>query len=209
MEDPTEEELEELVPSWEQIVYCTDDVILPVPLNNLLGAAIHENPLPWKNIFGHRKKTVEDGVVKQNFVFAFQKHNEDWVPVSETNNKYDCPSACINDGIIRFLAVHNSKLLSKVVFSLIESQAGRQQSETRDYNEETYGGKKPKSDLRSRYYILYRHWPKKIKTKHKHRINERIAVVRFLTRDTVVLVLLNGRYTTEKKECFLLHRYAN
>jgi hypothetical protein len=202
MEDPNEEILEELLPSWEQIVQCPDDIILAFPLNQYLGASVDEGPIPWKRILGKIRAQVVDNKRRITHQFGFYKKNGEYIEPPSTGNLFECVSDCINDGILRYLAENNRPLLAKKVFQMVESEAASEQSESRDWEGCQSNKRSGKtSDIRCRYYILYRSWHE-----NKFKQPQKIAIVRFLARDAVVLAILNDKYLTEEKDWYLLHR---
>lgn len=170
-------------------------------LNHFLGNWRGEGPVPKERVFAHRKRNFKDGVTTINFQFAFQNKDGEWVPTPPCEIEYGCYSECVNDGILRYLAENHRNNLSEVVFRLVESEAGREQSDSRDWRTMDFRTRNRNKDIQSRYYIFYRTYGQRnIKTLGQFRKkSQKIAVARFLTRDAIVFALLNNNYHTEKK----------
>jgi hypothetical protein len=155
IEDPEGDVLENLLPRMDQIVCCRDDIVLSLAIYHYLGNWHGEGPVPENRCFAHRKRIVKDGVVFQNFTFAFKDKVGEWVPLPPCDNFYECKSECIDDGILRYLADQHRQKLSEVVFGYVESEAGREQSNLRDFAFDRTGKRKSNLDIRCQYYIFY------------------------------------------------------
>jgi hypothetical protein len=101
----------------------------------------------------------------------------------------------MTDGILRYVAIKNIRLLAARVFGLVESPTAMKQNSLRDFDE-------IKGNIPGGYFLLYhvRHGRPKDTCK--------IAVVTYLTRNALLFAIWNDKYLFDQpdKDCYLLHR---
>lgn len=201
-DDPTENEIEGYLPTNLELFETVDEIKLTLSLNSLLGAAIGGNPLKWDNIFATWRKKGTNSPL--NYHFSFRDHNNVLVTPDPPSCSFQCEIDCKIDGILRYAATINRPVLSRAVFRLIESPAGRAQYQSRVPDDDHYTIAISKKDIHRGYYALYhKEESKKARSKGRQR---KIAVVTFLRRDTLLLAICNNNYSLEQPDGFLLHR---
>ena len=200
-EEATIIEIEGL-PTKQQIFLASDEVMLSLRLNSLLGIALGGTPLPWAKIMAVHCKNMEDA--STTYHFAFANHQGQIIKPEPTDIQYTCPFECKVDGILRFTATNHCAALSKAVFLLIDSPAGKEQHLSRDLGDNQYNIRKKRPGKLLGYYILYHTEDSKRARKKGH--ERKIAVVNPLNCDTLLFAIYNENYGTEKINCCLLHR---
>jgi hypothetical protein len=197
-EDPTELEIAMRLPTVQQVITSPDKLLLPLSLNNLLGDAIGDGPLSWKNIIAEQKRESPKKGMNANFVFQIKNKKNEILETPECTSTHHSAIDCKLDGILRYVAWKDRALLSKRVFRLIESPGGKAQHGSRDLGDNEFERRKALPDICKGYYVLHH-----VKRGDHTR---KIAIVTYLTRDALLLALFNNNYYTEKKDCYLLHR---
>ena len=147
-------------------------------------------------------KNMEDA--STTYHFAFKNHQGQLIKPEPTDIQYTCPFECKIEGILRFTATNHCAALSKAVFLLIDSPAGKEQHLSRDLGDNQYNIRKKRPGKLLGYYILYHTEDSKRARKKGH--ERKIAVVSPLNCDTLLFAIYNENYGTEKINCCLLHR---
>jgi hypothetical protein len=121
------------------------------------------------------------------------------------NIRFEEATECKIDGVLRFVAENNRKLLAKTVFRLLDCDDAKRQLQKRilGSHDPTSRAKRsaPEASIRSGYYLLHT-YPKN--SKHARRI----AVVKSISRDAVLLSIYNKNYFQKdaEKDTYLLRR---
>jgi hypothetical protein len=138
-----------------------------------------------------------------NYQFSFRHEGVMTVPPAPDCH-FKCQIDCKIDGILRFVAMTNRKVLSKAVFRLIERPAGKEQNLMRDLGDDQYRVGRSKPEVCRGFYVLYhKEDSNKPRSKGKQR---KAAVVTFLNRDTLLFAIVNLNYSLDNPDCYLLHR---
>ena len=200
LEDPGHAKVNSILPIPERIVCSSQDVLLRLPINDLLGEAIDGKPLKWKAILAHRKisKKVDGGQV--NYKFAFKRRDGN-VHVPEMGDTvYESAIECRLDGAIRYVATFNRSVLSKYVFRIVESDIGRKQCESREWtdHENGIGGTRSRKKLDDHYFVIFH-------TRQGHpKETRKIGVVCYLSKDQLLLAPFFQTYYTQQKDYYIL-----
>ena len=149
--------------------------------------------------------STSGGGLEKNWHFSYFPRKGKRVTPPLGDNVYNCPMDCKLDGVLRYVAMHNTPLLSKWVFCLIESKVGIAQRDERLTSNDTNEWcdkrqRKGSIDTKKGYFIL--HYVERRCKKPPWKI----AVVYYLSVDSVLVVSLNDKYYTQQKDCFLLNR---
>ena len=202
---PSAEEIKAVLPGWAEIHFNTNNYPLHLSVNDLLGIAINDRSLPWKNLDPKYMPTINGESLEKNWHFSFKRRNGKRETPPLGNNVYECIIECKLDGVLRYVAMENAPLLSKWVFRLIESMDGLAQRDERLTIDDgdKWGTKRKRKkaiDREKGYFIL--HYVRRGDPKPPRKM----AVVIYLSPDCVLLASLNDKYYTKNKDCFLLHR---
>jgi len=193
---------EEGMPTYTDLAWVSDNVPLPLSMQALIGSAItNGGPLPWKCIVAEQK-VDENGPF---FKFRLEDANDKPVDTPMCNIRFEEATECKIDGVLRFVAENNRKLLAKTVFRLLDCDDAKRQLQKRilGSHDPTSRAKRsaPEASIRSGYYLLHT-YPKN--SKHARRI----AVVKSISRDAVLLCIYNRNYFQKdaEKDTYLLRR---
>lgn len=197
-DEPIPKEIDEL-PSSQVVFGMNDPVKLNLSLNSLLGFAIGGRPLKVENLIA---TMCSKGEIGRKYHFSFKDHEGRLIDTEPTDLVYDSMFACKADGVLRYTAKYHREVLSKGIFRLVESPAGKEQCLGRYLEEDQYKNGKRKPDIG--FYVFYHiEDSKKARAKGRERI---LAVAKYVNRDTLVFAIYNENYQTNKMNCYLLHR---
>ena len=205
MMDPTQEEVHLSLPTTNKLFLGYTKTIIKISINDMLGHALADKPLPWKSLLAHYKRYNTDSGTVRNWQFAYKTRTGAIVTPVLERRIYQCPIECKIDGVLRYVAETNCAVLSKWVFCLVESKKVKKQIDDSNKDSEDYvcgmkRKKKGKQEIWPGYHVLhFAKW-------NDRRPARPIAIAYYLSCNRLLFACLNERYYTEKKDYYILHR---